>query len=209
MLIFAGMKRNLLWFSMFLLVLSLQAQNTRHTVLTPMPEVTYSSSYDEAGLVTPGLDEPTFEQRFKPLSLANFCTDSVRFDVQPEFILDNEYIVRGVPFIISLQGRNTVSVSYPDTLSVPLQGRADRLWLLMNGNVSEGPHVTNALVIAHYQDGSVSLLPLIHPDNWNALPEGEARRLCFRLNPDKKLVALKIRPLLPDIRIGLMAITMQ
>lgn len=203
------MKRYLLWFSMCLLVLSLQAQNARNKVLTPMPEVTYSSSYDETGLVFPGLDEPTFEQRFKPLSLAHFLTDSIRFDIQPEFILDNEYIVRGVPFIVSLQGKNTAMVSYPDTLSVPLSGRADRLWLLVNGNVSEGSHVTNALVIAHYQDGSVSLLPLIHPDNWNALPEGEARRLCFRLNPDKKLVALEIRPLIPNIRIGLMAITMQ
>ena len=209
MLIFAGMKRYLLWFAMFLLVLSLQAQNARNKVLTPLPEVTYSSSYDETGLVFPGLDEPAFEQRFKPLSLDNFCTDSVRFDIQPEFILDNEYIVRGVPFIISLQGRNTASVSYPDTLSIPLHSKADRLWLLMNGNVCEGSHVTNALVIAHYQDGSVSLLPLIYPDNWNVLPEGEARRLCFRLNPDKKLVALEIRPLLPNIRIGLMSITMQ
>ena len=187
-----------------------QSQQTiRLTMPSRLPEVKIDNSLD-AFLPTPGLEEPTFEERFKPQRINAFLTDSIRFDMSPDFIIDNEYVVRGVPFLVPMQGNNIAVVSYPDTLTIPLHAKAQRLWLLLADTpVSRDPHQSKAFIIAHYEDGTADILPLINPDNWAPLPAGTARRLCLPLNPDKRLTAVSIRPLFDDISIGLMGITLQ
>ena len=184
-------------------------QTIRLTMPSRLPEVKIDN-FLEAFLPTPGLEEPTFEERFRPQRISAFLTDSIRFDMSPDFIIDNDYVVRGVPFQVSSQGCNIAIVSYPDTLTIPLHAKAQRLWLLLADTpVSRDPHLSKAFIIAHYEDGTADILPLINPDNWAPLPAGTARRLCLPLNPEKRLTAVSIRPLFDAISIGLMGITLQ
>ena len=184
-------------------------QTIRLTMPSRLPEVKIDNFLD-AFLPTPGLEEPTFEERFRPQRISAFLTDSIRFDMSPDFIIDNDYVVRGVPFQVSSQGCNIAIVSYPDTLTIPLHAKAQHLWLLLADTpVSRDPHLSKAFIIAHYEDGTADILPLINPDNWAPLPAGTARRLCLPLNPEKRLTAVSIRPLFDAISIGLMGITLQ
>ena len=186
------------------------SQTIRLKAPSRLPDVTFFSSCADSHLLPPGIEEPSFEERFKPQQLQTLLTDSIPFEMDPEYLIDKEYVVRGVPFMVSQQGNNVVYVSSTDTLSVPLHTKASRAWLLLTGEVPQrDPHQSKAFVIAHYQDGTADILPLITPDNWPVIQEGRAHRLCLRLNPDKKLLSLSIRPLAPDVRIGLMALTLQ
>lgn len=189
---------------------SKKRQAVRITMPSRVPEVVLHNDFDNSILPTPGLEEPTFEERFKPQRINAFLTDSIRFDRSPDFMIDNEYIVRGVPFLVPMQGNNIAVVSYPDTLTIPLRSRAQRLWLLLADTpVTRAPHQSKAFVVAHYDDGTADILPLMNPDNWTPLPAGTARRICLPLNPEKKVTEVSIRPLFDDISIGLMGITLQ
>jgi hypothetical protein len=107
-------------------------------------------------------------------------------------------------------GNNITFVQYPDTLWMPLSGKAEQLWLLMAGTTNDRErHISNAVVVAHYEDGTHDSLSLVNPDNWSPLATGRARRLCLRLDETKKLVALEIRPESAEIKIGLMGVTLQ
>ena len=187
-----------------------QRQTIRLKAPSRLPDVTFFSSCADSHITPPGIEEPSFEERFKPQQLQAMLTDSIPFEMDPEYLIDKEYVVRGVPFMVPQQGNNIVYVSSTDTLSVPLHTKASRAWLLLTGEVPQrDPHQSKAFVIAHYQDGTADILPLIAPDNWPVIQEGRAHRLCLRLNPDKKLLSLSIRPLAPDVKIGLMALTLQ
>lgn len=175
-----------------------------------LPEVTLGSAYEEVKAPAPGLEEPTFEERFRPQRIETLLTDSIPFAIDPEFLIEKEYIVRGVPFLVPLTGNNIANVAFPEVLTIPLSTKAHRAWLLLSDTpVSRDPHQSKALIIASYQDGTADILPLINPDNWKPLASGQARRLCLQLNADKKLAAIRIRSLAEDVTIGLMAVTLQ
>lgn len=175
-----------------------------------LPEVTRYEAYESVLRDVPGLDEPTFERTFKMQRIGDLLRDSVAYHMNPDFVLKREYVVRGVPFLVPQQGPNVALVAYPDTLVVPVSGKAERAWLLLTGTTNDREqYISNALVVARYQDGTTDRLSLVNPDNWGPLPVGEARRLCLRLNPDKKLAAIEILPLAHTIRIGLMGLTLQ
>jgi hypothetical protein len=79
----------------------------------------------------------------------------------------------GVPFVIPVDGtaRNVVFTSqwdnYPDRVSVPLSGRAQRLVLLMAGSTNHmQSRFDNGEVIVEYLDGSSERLALHNPTNW-------------------------------------------
>ncbi len=83
----------------------------------------------------------------------------------------DRFTVAGVPFITPQQGRNVIYTSlwdnYPDSITVPLRGRAQRAWLLMTGSTNHMQcHIDNALVVARYADGSSDTLALQPPYNW-------------------------------------------
>jgi len=83
----------------------------------------------------------------------------------------DRFIVAGVPFITPQHGCNVIYTSlwdnYPDSVTVPLCGRAHRVWLLMTGSTNHMQcHIDNALVVAHYSDGTNDTLALHPPYNW-------------------------------------------
>jgi len=77
----------------------------------------------------------------------------------------------GIPFASVSEGKNVIFTSlfdnYPDSLTLPLSGKAAAIQLLMAGSTNHMQcHVENARVKVTYADGTESILPLIAPNNW-------------------------------------------
>lgn len=57
--------------------------------------------------------------------------------------------------------------NYPDSISVPLTGKASHAYLLMAGSTNHmQSRMENGVVKVTYTDGSVSLLQLVNPETW-------------------------------------------
>lgn len=79
--------------------------------------------------------------------------------------------VKGVPFIIPSEGQNVVYTSlwdnYPDSVSLPVSGRASNIYLLMAGSTNHMQWgMENARITVRYADGSSESFPLINPISW-------------------------------------------
>ena len=77
----------------------------------------------------------------------------------------------GVPFLTPAKGRNIVYTSlwdnYPDAVTIPLEGRAERAYLLMAGSTNHmQSRIDNGLVVVTYTDNTTDTLALRNPDNW-------------------------------------------
>ena len=77
----------------------------------------------------------------------------------------------GIPFLSPEQGDNVAFTSlwdnYPDSLTVPLSGKASHAYLLMAGSTNHMQcHIANGEVQVHYRDGSQETLTLTNPLNW-------------------------------------------
>ena len=77
----------------------------------------------------------------------------------------------GVRFRSPEQGRNILYTSlwdnYPDSRSIPLEGRARYAYLLMAGSTNNmQSRIENARITVTYADGSTDVLPLENPVNW-------------------------------------------
>lgn len=77
----------------------------------------------------------------------------------------------GVAFRTPAQGRNIAYTSlwdnYPDSVTVPLSGKASHAYLLMAGSTNHMQcHIANGVVRVHYKDGTSDILELVNPDNW-------------------------------------------
>ena len=77
----------------------------------------------------------------------------------------------GIPFRTPRKGRNIIYTSlwdnYPDSVVIPLEGRASTAHLLMAGSTNHmQSRIDNGLVIATYDDGTTDTMPLRNPDNW-------------------------------------------
>ncbi len=86
-------------------------------------------------------------------------------------IRKDQFVVAGVPFRTLKKGRNIVFTSlwdnYPDSITVPLAGKATSAYLLMAGSTNHmQSRIDNGLVIATYEDGTTDTLRLRNPDNW-------------------------------------------
>ena len=86
-------------------------------------------------------------------------------------IRKNTFTVAGVPFRTPKEGQNIVYTSlwdnYPDSIVVPLKGKASSAYLLMAGSTNHmQSRIDNALVVATYQDNTCDTLFLRNPDNW-------------------------------------------
>ena len=86
-------------------------------------------------------------------------------------VRSGQFLVAGIPFRTPAVGRNIVYTSlwdnYPDSVTIPLKGRAQRAWLLMAGSTNHMQcDIENALVTARYADGTADTLRLIPPYNW-------------------------------------------
>ncbi len=103
-----------------------------------------------------------------PLKTANIDDSGLRAKVKNNGLLQTEL---GIPFRTPAEGLNIAYTSlwdnYPDKLRIPLQGKAQSLYLLMAGSTNHMQcHIDNAYVRAYYTDGTYSELPLVNPYNW-------------------------------------------
>lgn len=83
------------------------------------------------------------------------------------------YLPNGIPFSITKdnQASNIVYTSlwdnYPDSISVPLEGKASHMYLLMAGSTNHmQSRFTNGIIEVEYTDGHRTELKLINPENW-------------------------------------------
>lgn len=79
--------------------------------------------------------------------------------------------VANVPFLTPADGQNIIYTSlwdnYPDSVTVPLKGKANRVFLLMAGSTNPmQSQFDNGEVILTYKDGTTEKLMLRNPDNW-------------------------------------------
>ena len=77
----------------------------------------------------------------------------------------------GIPFASSPEGKNAVYTSlfdnYPDSVTIPLNGYAKGIHLLLAGSTNHMQcHMENARISVSYTDGTKETLPLIAPNNW-------------------------------------------
>ena len=98
-------------------------------------------------------------------------TAEINDSVFRTLIKDGIFEVAGVPFRTPAVGNNIVYTSlwdnYPDAVTIPISGKAERAWLLMAGSTNHmQSRIDNGLVIATYKDGSRDTLALRNPDNW-------------------------------------------
>ena len=82
-----------------------------------------------------------------------------------------EVSVAGVGFRSPAEGNNIVYASlwdnYPDSIVIPLRGRARFAYLLMAGSTNHmQSRIDNAWLTARYEDGTADTLRLVNPDNW-------------------------------------------
>lgn len=77
----------------------------------------------------------------------------------------------GISFRTPAQGANIAFTSlwdnYPDSLVVPLSGKASHAYLLMAGSTNHMQcRIANGVVRVHYVDGTSEILELVNPENW-------------------------------------------
>ena len=98
-------------------------------------------------------------------------TAEINDSVFRTLIRDGIFRVAGVPFLTPAKGRNIVYTSlwdnYPDAVTIPLEGRAERAYLLMAGSTNHmQSRIDNGLVVVTYTDNTTDTLALRNPDNW-------------------------------------------
>jgi hypothetical protein len=98
-------------------------------------------------------------------------TAEINDSVFRTLIKDGIFTVAGVPFYTSVVGKNIIYTSlwdnYPDSVVIPLTGKAQYAYLLMAGSTNHmQSRIDNGLVIVTYTDGTADTLVLRNPDNW-------------------------------------------
>ena len=83
----------------------------------------------------------------------------------------DRFVMAGVPFRSPAKGQNIVYTSlwdnYPDSIMIPLKGKARYAYLLLAGSTNHmQSRIENAWVVATYQDGTSDTLRLVNPYNW-------------------------------------------
>ncbi len=95
-----------------------------------------------------------------------------------ELARDNDEIKlpNQIPFTSYPDGNNVMLTSlwdnYPDSLSVPLNGQASHIYLLMAGSTNHmQSRIENGQIHVIYSDGSREPLSLMNPDNWVSIEQ--------------------------------------
>lgn len=102
-----------------------------------------------------------------PLKTANIDDSGLRAAIR-DGLLETKF---GIPFRTPAEGHNIAFTSlwdnYPDSLSIPLAGKASRAYLLMAGSTNHMQcYIDNGVVRMYYKDGTCDAMPLVNPDNW-------------------------------------------
>lgn len=77
----------------------------------------------------------------------------------------------GISFRTPAEGQNIAFTSlwdnYPDSVKIPLKGKATRAYLLLAGSTNHMQcRIDNGVIRIYYTDGTCESLPLVNPDNW-------------------------------------------
>ncbi|MBQ8360836.1 MAG: DUF4450 domain-containing protein [Bacteroidaceae bacterium] len=77
----------------------------------------------------------------------------------------------GVPFLTSVKGHNVVFTTlwdnFPSVNTIPLTGKANRIYLMMAGSTNAmQSQIENGVVRVAYTDGTADSLLLINPESW-------------------------------------------
>ena len=86
-------------------------------------------------------------------------------------IVNGIFNMAGIPFRTPAVGRNIIYTSlwdnYPDSITIPLKGKATCVHLLMAGSTNHmQSRIDNGLITVTYTDGTVDTMALRNPDNW-------------------------------------------
>ena len=98
-------------------------------------------------------------------------TADINDSVFRSLILRDNLVVAGTPFRTPKTGQNIVYTSlwdnYPDSVTIPLKGRASVAHLLMAGSTNHmQSRIDNGLIVITYADHTTDTLALRNPDNW-------------------------------------------
>ena len=98
-------------------------------------------------------------------------TAEVNDSVFRSLIVNDEFQVAGVPFQTPSKGTNIIYTSlwdnYPDSIEMPLKGKASSAYLLMAGSTNHmQSRIDNGIITVNYTDGTSDSLRLVNPDNW-------------------------------------------
>ena len=86
------------------------------------------------------------------------------------------FTAANVPFRTPAEGKNIIYTSlwdnYPDSVTIPLKGKASHAYLMMAGSTNPmQSRIANGIVRVEYSDGSSDVLELVNPDNWCPIQE--------------------------------------
>lgn len=108
--------------------------------------------------------------------IGEWCHPLLSADIDDSGLRDNStngiFITsNGIPLRTPKEGYNIAYTSlwdnFPDTLSVPLHGKASNAYLLLAGTTNHMQcHTLNGTIVAGYTDGTADTLNLINPENW-------------------------------------------
>lgn len=107
--------------------------------------------------------------------IGDWCSTQRTADIDDSGIraLSDKGIIHAlqIPFLSPKDGFNIAYTSlwdnYPDSINIPLQGKASHAYLLMAGSTNPmQSQFVNAIVKVDYTDGSSDTLYLRNPDNW-------------------------------------------
>ena len=98
-------------------------------------------------------------------------TAEINDSVFRSLVSDGIFLMAGVPMSTPQKGRNIIYTSlwnnYPDSVVIPLKGRAGRAYLLMAGSTNHmQSRIDNGLIVVTYTDATTDTLVLRNPDNW-------------------------------------------
>jgi hypothetical protein len=132
----------------------------------------FKNQYLSPRPATPTLQLPTqgIGNWCYPLVTANIDDAGLRH-AGGELFLPNR-----IPLATPASGSNVIFAShwsnYPDSVTVPLRGRAAHAWFLLAGSTNPmQSRITNGMLTIHYTDGSADTLLLINPSNWWPIEE--------------------------------------
>jgi len=102
-----------------------------------------------------------------PLTTADINDEVFRSKVRDQIFTTS----LGVPFRTPAAGKNIAFTSlwsnYPDSVTVPLSGKASHVYLLMAGSTNQmQSRISNGYVNVEYSDGSFEQLELRNPETW-------------------------------------------
>lgn len=121
--------------------------------------------------------------------IGDWCHPTTTFSVNDEALrkTDTLHTALGVPFLTPKSGCNVIFTTlwdnFPSKCIVPLEGRAERIYLMMAGSTNAmQSRIENAVVRIVYTDDTADTLSLVNPDTWLAIEQdyyndGKAFRL--------------------------------